>query len=100
PCPLGRDPVQSAMSRADPSRGQRLVKVTLDEASIGRSGSEVEHERAAAIYDLIEENSFAPVGDAKGPFALHLSLTGNRLMLDIRKADGAPVMMHLLSLSP
>ena len=88
------------MSRADPKRTQRLVKLTLDESSIGRSGSEVEHERAVAIYDLLEQNSFAPVGDAKGPFALHLSLTGNRLMLDIRQDDGAPVMVHLLSLSP
>jgi uncharacterized protein (UPF0262 family) len=88
------------MSRAEPQPSQRLVKVTLDEASIGRSGSEVEHERAVAIYDLIEQNSFAPAGDMKGPFALHLSLTGNRLMLDIRQADGEPVMVHLLSLSP
>src|ERR1700752_2915571 len=90
------------MSRADHAgaKSQRLVKVTLDEGSIGRSGSEVEHERAVAIYDLLEENSFAPLGDAKGPFALHLSLNGNRLMLDIRRADGEPVMVHLLSLSP
>jgi uncharacterized protein (UPF0262 family) len=88
------------MSRAAPGKSQRLVKVTLDETSIGRSGVQVEHERAVAIYDLLEENSFAPLGAAKGPFALHLSLTGNRLMLDIRRSNGAPVMVHLLSLSP
>jgi uncharacterized protein (UPF0262 family) len=88
------------MSRPAPAKSQRLVKVTLDENSIGRSGTQVEHERAVAIYDLLEENSFAPLGAAKGPFALHLSLNGNRLMLDIRRADGAPVMVHLLSLSP
>ena len=35
-----------------------------------------------------------------GPFALHLSITGNRLVFDIRRADGAPVMAHLLSLTP
>ena len=88
------------MSRAAPGKSQRLVKVTLDENSIGRSGTQVEHERAVAIYDLLEENSFAPLGAAKGPFALHLSLNGNRLMLDIRRAEGEPVMVHLLSLSP
>jgi len=88
------------MSRAGAAKSQRLVKVTLDENSIGRSGAEIEHERAVAIYDLLEENSFAPLGGAKGPFALHLSLTGNRLMLDIRHAEGEPVMVHLLSLSP
>ena len=79
---------------------QRLVAVTLDENSIGRSNPDVEHERAVAIYDLLEQNSFAPAEDAAGPFALHLSITGSRLMFDIRRADGAPVMAHLLSLTP
>jgi uncharacterized protein (UPF0262 family) len=78
----------------------RLVAVTLDENSIGRSNRDVEHERAVAIYDLLEDNSFAPDGDHGGPFALHLSITGSRLMLDIRHASGAPVAAHLLSLTP
>jgi len=86
--------------RASPSKTSRLVAVTLDENSIGRSNPDVEHERAVAIYDLLEDNTFAPIGDDGGPFALHLSITGSRLMFDIRRADGAPVMAHLLSLSP
>ena len=81
-------------------KSQRLTAVTLDENSIGRSGPDVEHERAVAIYDLLEENTFAPQGRARGPFTLHLSITGNRLAFDIRRAGGAPVMVHLLSLSP
>ena len=44
----------------DQSKTGRLVAVTLDEESIGRSSPDVEHERAVAIYDLIEENSFRP----------------------------------------
>ncbi len=79
---------------------QRLVAVTLDEKSIGRSGADVEHERAVAIYDLLAENTFAPVGVERGPFALNLSVTGNRLMLDVRHQDGTPAMMHLMSLAP
>jgi uncharacterized protein (UPF0262 family) len=79
---------------------KRLVAVTLDENSIGRSNRDVEHERAAAIYDLLEDNSFAPVGEVEGPFALHLSITGSRLAFDIRLADGTPVVAHLLSLTP
>jgi uncharacterized protein (UPF0262 family) len=81
-------------------QSQRLVAVTLDEDSIGRSGPDIEHERTVAIYDLLAENTFAPVGQEGGPFALHLSITGNRLMLDIRRADGARAMVHLMSLSP
>lgn len=78
----------------------RLVAVTLDEASIGRSNPDVEHERAVAIYDLIEENTFVPLGHPGGPYALQIGLTGNRLLFDIRMAEGQPVMAHLLSLTP
>ena len=79
---------------------RRLVKVTLDESSIGRSSPDIEHERAVAIYDLLEDNSFAPVDHDGGPYALHLSITENRLVFDIRLEDGSPVMAHLLSLTP
>jgi uncharacterized protein (UPF0262 family) len=79
---------------------QRLVKVTLDEGSIGRSSPDIEHERAVAIYDLLEDNSFAPVDHAGGPYALHLSIAENRLVFDIRQEDGAPIVAHLLSLTP
>ncbi|MBV9532316.1 MAG: UPF0262 family protein [Bradyrhizobium sp.] len=79
----------------------RVVAVTLDEESIGRSGPDVEHERAIAIYDLIEQNLFAPEGaEGEGPFKLHIGMTGNRLMFDIRRDDGTPVVTHLLSLTP
>ncbi len=83
-----------------PATKQRLVSVVLDEESIGRSNPDVEHERKVAIYDLIEMNSFMPVGDANGPYALHLSINGNRLVFDIRHEDGTPVVAHLFSLSP
>ena len=79
---------------------QRLVAITLDEASIGRSSRDVEHERAVAIYDLLEQNSFAPVGHDGGPYALHLGLKENRLVFDIRRPDGERVIAHLLSLTP
>ncbi len=79
---------------------QRLVSVTLDEASIGRSNPDVEHERTIAIYDLLEQNHFAPVGHGGGPYALHLSINDNRLVFDIRLEDGTPVVAHLFSLSP
>jgi uncharacterized protein (UPF0262 family) len=90
------------MSESDPpnEQQQRLVAVTLDENSIGRSGPDIEHERAVAIYDLLEENLFAPVGHEGGPYALHLAINASRLVFDIRLADGAPVIAHFLSLTP
>ena len=86
--------------RSSGLKSRRLMAVTLDADSIGRFGPDIEHERAVAIYDLLEENSFAPVGNVRGPFKLHLSITGNRLVFDIRRANDAPVMAHHLSLSP
>jgi uncharacterized protein (UPF0262 family) len=82
------------------SQEQRLVAVTLDESSIGRSNPDVEHERAVAIYDLLEENIFAPAGHDGGPYALHLGISENRLAFDIRLADGNRVVLHMLSLTP
>ena len=85
---------------ADQEERGRLVAVTLDESSIGRANRDVEHERAVAIYDLIEQNVFAPVGHDGGPYALQLGITENRLVFDVRLADGTPVIAHMLSLTP
>lgn len=85
---------------ADQEERGRLVAVTLDESSIGRANRDVEHERAVAIYDLIEENSFRPLDHDGGPYALNIGISGNRLVFDIREADGTPVIAHLLSLAP
>jgi uncharacterized protein (UPF0262 family) len=90
------------MSRSDSAKAelQRLIAVTLDEKSIGRSSSDIEHERAVAIYDLIEMNTFAPVGHKGGPYRLHLRIAENRLVFDIRTAEEKPIIVHLLSLTP
>jgi uncharacterized protein (UPF0262 family) len=77
----------------------RLVDIELDE-SIGRSTPDVEHERAVAIFDLIEENSFQPVGDDGGPYRLRLSLIDARLVLAIARENGDAVVTHILSLTP
>jgi len=89
----------SAREHVDSAK-HRLVAVTLDEGSIGRSNPDVEHERAVAIYDLLEDNVFHPVDHDGGPYALHLSLTESRLVFDIRLSDGTPVVAHFLSVTP
>ena len=81
-------------------QASRLAAITLDEASLGSSTDDIEHERRVAIYDLIEENSFRPVDHDGGPYALHLGMRGDRLVFDIRLTDGTPVIAHMLSLAP
>ncbi|MEM0909296.1 MAG: UPF0262 family protein, partial [Pseudomonadota bacterium] len=78
----------------------KLVAVTLDDSSIERGSPEVEHERAIAVYDLLEDNSFAPVAARDGPYRLTLSIRDNRLVFDITHDDGGHIISHILSLTP
>jgi uncharacterized protein (UPF0262 family) len=87
------------MSAGEEKRS-RLVAVTLDEGSIGRGNPDQEHERAVAIYDILEANSFVVPEHGGGPDTLHVSLLDKKLCFDIRTADGQPVITHVLSLTP
>ena len=84
----------------------RIVDLVLDEHTVVRRSPDVEHERKVAIFDLLEENSFAPVGSDGGPYILHLAIEDNRLVFDIRLApvlSGGEPDPHgkvLLSLTP
>ncbi|MBD9373911.1 UPF0262 family protein [Rhizobium sp. ARZ01] len=77
----------------------RLCDVVLDE-TIGRATPDVEHERAVAIFDLIEENFFEPVGHSGGPYRLQLSLMDSKLIFAVTTEDGSAVATHILSLTP
>ena len=81
-----------------------LVRIDLDEHSLARSSAEIEHERKIAVYDLLQENSFRPLGEpeviGEGPFALVLSASEGRLLLDVRREDETPVGQLYLSMAP
>ena len=67
---------------------QQIAQIFIDETSIIRRSPEVEQERAVAIYDLLESNHFAPIGELDGPFHLHLRVEDrSRLVLDIRTTE-------------
>ncbi|HUB64230.1 MAG TPA: UPF0262 family protein [Methylocella sp.] len=88
------------MSRSGPRERNRLVSVSLDEASIGRGAADQEHERQIAIYDLLDENSFALPGRDAGPYGLKIALQDAKLVLEIADEQGAPIIAHILSLTP
>jgi uncharacterized protein (UPF0262 family) len=88
------------MNRNNPSERNRLVSVTLDEASIGRGAADQEHERQIAIYDLLDENSFALPGRDDGPYGLKIALQDAKLALEIVDESGARLVVHILSLTP
>jgi uncharacterized protein (UPF0262 family) len=79
----------------------RLVEVTLDEGSIGRNSTDVEHEREVAIFDLLERNTFALEGhEDGGPYTLRLSFADNRLVFTVGDTNRNPIVHVMLSLSP
>lgn len=85
---------------------QRLVRLEIDETTIGRGTPEIEHEREVAIYDLLEKNSFALSGGVDGPYALTLSISENRLVFRVAcvrgedRADDEETAAIILSLTP
>lgn len=89
------------MSGGGPPSRHRIQHVELVETHVVRRRPEVEHERAVALFDLMEENSFQ-LGDKPdlGPFRLFLSIQDNRLIFDIRDAQDAPLDRQVLPLSP
>jgi uncharacterized protein (UPF0262 family) len=78
----------------------RIADITLDERTVVRRNADIEHERAVAIFDLLEENRFEPVSGVAGPFHLRLGIEENRLVLDIRDVKGKALERVLLPLTP
>jgi uncharacterized protein (UPF0262 family) len=76
----------------------RLQSVELDEESLAAASRDQEQERQIAIFDLLEDNHFAPDGAHGGPYDLRIALIDNRLALDI--SGPGYQRRHLLSLSP
>jgi len=78
----------------------RLTAVTLDERTVVHRTRQIEQEREIAIYDLLEANSFAPVGSKGGPYHLVLGVEENRMVFDIHLEDGSAHGKVMLSLTP
>lgn len=79
-----------------------IVTVTLDPSTITSINPDEVHEWRVAIYDLVEENAFYPARvTVKGPYALHLSIVGNYILLDVRDPESfKPIAAHYVSLTP
>lgn len=79
---------------------RRIVRIALDEHLQARQSPEAEQERAIAIFDLIESNSFAPSIDHQGPYHLALSIAEQKLVFDIRDTSDGPLYKFILSMAP
>jgi uncharacterized protein (UPF0262 family) len=68
----------------------RIIDVELDERTIIRRSDDIERERQVAIFDLLEANSFQPVGH-QGPFRIRLRIEENRLAIELKDEEGQPL---------
>ena len=89
-------------TQAKSAATDRLVTVTLDPNTITSTDPDEVHEWRIAIYDLLEDNSLRPARvQATGPYALHVSIIGNFIVLDVRHPETfQPIAAHYLSLTP
>jgi uncharacterized protein (UPF0262 family) len=84
----------------DSTNPWRIAGITLDEHTVVRRNADIEHERAVAILDLLEENHFAPASGRGGPFHLHLAIEENRLSMVVRSVPKDSSETILLPLAP
>lgn len=91
------DPSASAATKDKASCA--IAAIRLDDASITRRSAEAEHERSAALNDLLHQNFFDPQGIENGPYDVFLSVRENRLRFDIRSPAGEALEV-ILPLTP
>ncbi|ASY61045.1 UPF0262 family protein [Sinorhizobium sp. CCBAU 05631] len=77
----------------------RLCDVTLD-CSFKTRDQRVEREQALAVVDLLETNTFMPVGHDGGPYRLKIATADGRLAFHIADDKRVHVVSHYLSLAP
>lgn len=83
----------------------RIIRIEVDDSAAPPATPEMEQERRVAIFDLIEDNSFAlPGRDGQpapdGPFVLDLSIREGRLVFDLQTEDADKVAEFHLSFGP
>jgi uncharacterized protein (UPF0262 family) len=83
----------------------RISRIEIDDSGLPAPTPEIAQERRVAVYDLLEDNSFAiparadqPAPD--GPFCLSLSVREGRLVFDTTREDGEKVAEFHLSFGP
>lgn len=84
---------------------QKIVRIELDDAELPPPTPEIEQERRVALFDLLEDNSFAiPSRDGRvapeGPFHLVLKVVQTQVVFDVSSPDGDQVAVFMLSLGP
>lgn len=76
---------------ANPNALDKIVRLTVAQPGVVRYNPEIEKERAVAIYDLLQDNTFRYLGHGPGPFAVTLALKDQNLVFEVADEAGAPI---------
>ncbi len=78
----------------------RLYEVLLDEATLPRLATDQDHERAVAIFDLVEDNRFAVRGRDDGPYSLTVAQHDAKLNFLVSTQAGELAIEFAVSMTP
>lgn len=83
----------------------KIIHINIDDRNLPPPTPEIDQERKVAMFDLLEDNSFAlPARDGRkvppGPYKLELSIKERRLVFDIKQEDDSVAGEFHLSLGP
>ncbi len=83
----------------------RITQIDLDDGNLPPPTPEIEQERKVAMFDLLEDNSFAlPARDGRavpsGPYHLGLAIRDGRLVFDVTTEEAEKAAEFHLSLGP
>jgi uncharacterized protein (UPF0262 family) len=83
----------------------KITHIEIDDRNLPPPTPEIDQERKVAMFDLLEDNSFAmPARDGRdvpeGPYKLNLSIKERRLVFDLKQEDDNPAGEFHLSLGP
>ena len=83
----------------------RICAIEIDDAGLPPATPEIEQERRVAVFDLLEDNTFAlPARDDRaapdGPYRLSLAIRERRLVIEVATEAAEPLTAFHLSLGP
>ena len=83
----------------------RIIHIDIDDSALAPPTPEIEQERKVAVFDLLEDNTFAiPGRESKnvpeGPYRLLLAIRERRLVFDVQTEAEEPAAEFHLSLGP
>lgn len=83
----------------------RICQIEIDDRGLPTPTPEIEQERKVAIFDLLEDNSFALCArdgqeSPPGPFHMQLAIRERRLVISVSNESGASMGEIILSLGP